>query len=294
MDLDDLRAELDMLVEPEPATRTELAAVKQRVAHRRRVARARYTTAGVAAVALLAAIIATIGSHAHPVGVHVVGEPTTHATSASRAPTAPIVVSAATHGFGPVAVTVGPLVTVDHAWLQHTVTYHNSGRVPVYVDDDRTSVLLPQGQRLLLVADRGCGYTVSPTKAPTGSFCYLDYHPMTIPAHGSATSTVFLWRDLPGMPALRPGDYVFAENFRWRTDRQFARYGESAPGVHIARRVLTYRVQHAPDADGSAADSSDGPLRIPDGRVHHQLAPARLPCPRSVCDRQWADSWNAS
>src|SRR5689334_13821571 len=80
MDLDDLRANLDGLVEPEPLTGAELAAVKLRGTHRRRVARARRATATVVAVGLVAVVLAAIGSGGNSVGVRTIVEPTTRGT----------------------------------------------------------------------------------------------------------------------------------------------------------------------------------------------------------------------
>jgi hypothetical protein len=102
-----------------------------------------------------------------------------------------------------------------HPWLQHELVFRNAGNRPVTFGDTRRSTFLGTPPRLL-AADRGCGYGIEHAGAPAepgACLMYLDL--LTVPPHGSATRTVTLFKDLPGMTRLVPGTYVFNRLIRF-------------------------------------------------------------------------------
>lgn len=110
-------------------------------------------------------------------------------------------------GFGPLEATVSPLTTSEQGWLEHTVTFENTGSETVHLQDFRTGTML--GDREVAVATDGCGYGFSGDQ-PAAMGCRLDYRPLTMEQGGTHTFTVTLWRELAGMNRVGDGSYEWS------------------------------------------------------------------------------------
>lgn len=103
-------------------------------------------------------------------------------------------------------------------WIQHTFSVENLGSRPVEIDDTRTSAFVPgDDDRQLLVADEGCGYgQVDAASVAEAGACRRNLDVRTIAPGEVETWTMTLFKDLPGLAALRPGAYRFEKSFRFR------------------------------------------------------------------------------
>jgi hypothetical protein len=103
-------------------------------------------------------------------------------------------------------------------WLQHDVVIRNTGDQLVTFADTRTSKFIGEsGHHRLLVADEGCGYSLTHPQAPArAGACrsYLDL--LRVKPHASAERTITLFKALPGMDRLVAGTYVFRQPIRFQ------------------------------------------------------------------------------
>lgn len=153
-------------------------------------------------------------------------------------------VSVEPSALGPIGVSVGAIrkapVTDARAWLQHDLVLENRGGRPVTFADTRTGAFLgPDGRRVLLAADQGCGYGINERRIELACLLYLDL--LTLEPREAVTRTVTLWKGLRGVKPLEPGTYVFRKKVRFRSGRM----PPSAGTGRTAILRIVYRVDAA-------------------------------------------------
>lgn len=145
---------------------------------------------------------------------------------------------------GPLALSVSEVreaaTTEAQPWGEHDIIFENLGESPLQIDDTRTSVFLPDVDHpTVLIADEGCGYgNSSPTGPVEAGACerYLDV--LTLQAGESASRTITLFKELPGMTELRDGSYEWMKALRFSVDDG----GEETYQVR-----LTYKIERSDD-----------------------------------------------
>lgn len=167
--------------------------------------------------------------------------PVSSATADMQRP-APVDAAVECKGLGPLTVAVGtpkPAATGDgKAWIEHDLTLTNTSNTVVFVNDLRRGVFLGNPQALL-VGFGGCGYGYD-DQGGVSAACTADYRPFQIRPQESHVLTLTLWKDLPGMAPLRPGQFVLEQPVQYRRDRPFDDPRQTgSPGATI---VVTYTV----------------------------------------------------
>lgn len=174
-------------------------------------------------------------------------------------------VTVALDGFGPIEASVSPLLASAQAastegWLEHTVTFQNTGEQSIHLQDFRSGAML--GDREVAVATDGCGYGASGDQ-PVAMGCRYDYRPVTIQPGGTHTFTITLWRDLAGMNPVGEGTYEWS----WSVDRRDTPFDDPDQTGTTGTVILTYEDlgstsgSTGPDQAGTdAAGGVDGPV----------------------------------
>lgn len=149
-------------------------------------------------------------------------------------------VTVALDAFGPVEATVSTLTASEQGWLEHAVTFENTGSETVHLQDFRTGTML--GDRQVAVATDGCGHGSSGDE-PVMMGCNHDYRPVTIEAGGTHTFTVTLWRDLAGMNPVGDGPYEWSLS----VDRRDTPFEHPDQTGTTGTLILTYENLGSPD-----------------------------------------------
>lgn len=142
-----------------------------------------------------------------------------------------------------VNVSTSSLTTVEHAWLEHTISLENTGSEPVYLQDFRAGTVL--GNREVAVATEGCGPGWS-SGEPVAMGCYSDYRPVSIAPGEAHIFTVTLWRELAGMSS------VTGNRFAWElvVETRDAPFDEPDDTGTAATITITYENLNAAYAPG--------------------------------------------
>lgn len=156
-------------------------------------------------------------------------------------------VSVAVDDLGPVAASVSPLSTSEPGWLEHTVTFENTGGTVVHMQDFRSGTLL--GEREVAAATEGCAWD-----SLAGPRCNYEYRPVTIEPGGTHTVTVTLWRDLTGMNPIGDGPH----EWRLLIDQRNTPFDHPDQTGATGTLTLTYR-DLALRGEGTVADTIPEP-----------------------------------
>lgn len=144
-------------------------------------------------------------------------------TASTAAPGQRMTVSIEPHRIGSLEVSVSEWrdapVNDSLPWREHDLVFTNTADETLHVDDTRTSAMLTEGGRAILLAgDEGCGYGRSSKSGPVeAGACdrYLDA--FSLRPGESTARTITLWKELAGMSPLEPGVYEWVKTLRFST-----------------------------------------------------------------------------
>ncbi|MBK5222478.1 MAG: carboxypeptidase regulatory-like domain-containing protein [Acidimicrobiia bacterium] len=179
---------------------------------------------------------------------------------------------------GALSIRVGELEPSPMAWLQHDLIIENHGDETIYLDDFRVSQGLGGSPPVLIAALEGCGVSGIEGGPVGAGICFGYFSGHTIPAGGSISILVTLWKDEDGMGPLEPGTYPFVVEVPSRSDRPFDPGEGVTNGVRVDEFTITYTAGVTGSETGAATipgtTQVSGVLRMVGGPVGSE---ARLP-----------------